>query len=108
MKIYLYKRYIDDVYGCMSKVQKGFVFNRVTKRLEFQEAQYKMDSNKSNTVKTLEVFKVMADSINKVLRWKFYMQDFHTDGKLPVLDLKVYLDHEDPENKITQFLQERS
>ena len=37
VKFHLYKRFVDDVDGAISKIKPGYVYNKSTKRLEYKQ-----------------------------------------------------------------------
>ena len=37
----------------------------------------------------------MANSVTEMLKWEMDVPDYHQDGKLTVLDLKLYIDSDD-------------
>ena len=67
------------------------IFNNINRRLEFDNTQFLADKYKSDTIKTLEIFKEIANSICVMLKWEYDAPDLHPDGKLTVLDVNMYL-----------------
>ena len=52
----MYKRFIDDIDGALSKIKPGYIYNKSTQRLEFSPEQEQEDKNKNPSVSTIEVF----------------------------------------------------
>ena len=89
IKIYMYKRFIDDIDGALSKIKPGYIYNKSTQRLEFSPDQEQEDRDKSPSLKTMEIVREIADSITSMLKWELDISEFHQDGCLPMLDLKI-------------------
>ena len=64
----------------------------------FDEDQQKKDleDDISDNKKTFDIFKQMADSISEMLTWEPDIPENHHDGKLPMLDLKLYMEDNSP------------
>ena len=59
-------------------------------------------------MKTLEVLESIANSVCNMLKWELDITDFHPDGKLPVLDIKLFINPENPKSVLCHNFYKKS
>ena len=90
VKIILYKRYVDDT-------------NMIVvppKRLEERERAKEGTESQGNGKKVGELCRKIADTVSDMLKFEEDIGEKYADGKLPILDLKVWLEKEEQGVKI--------
>ena len=105
IKVVLYKRFVDDINSCCSKVEYGMKYDDSTKSLSFCQEQYKTDvmSQMSVHTKTFQTLKLIANSITRMINWEIDLPENYTDNMIPVLDLKVGLVSSDRQAPIKHY-----
>ena len=85
----LYKRYVDDVIIC-PPINPGWWFCDKSKVMKFSRdlALSDMDSPITRTAKILNK---IANTLEVDIQMTFDVPDNHSDGKMPVLDLKIWI-----------------
>jgi hypothetical protein len=88
----LYRRYMDDQATGVRVIPRVMRWNPEQKNVVFCQEQYEKDEGRKDDARTMEVMRDMSNSINPRIK---LVEDFpsnHPDGKMPVLDLKVWMD----------------
>ena len=84
----MYRRYVDDILVCLDPLRKGWEYNKVKNKMEYKENVITNDSDEKRTMKTLME---VADSIDQNIQFTTDSPENHIDGRMPVLDLKVWV-----------------
>ena len=81
------------------------IYNPITQTLTYSQDQYLSDikSSLSRDAKTFEVLKSIANSIIKMISWEVDLPEKYPDNMIPVLDLRVGLDRENPQAPIKHY-----
>ena len=92
VEIYLFGKYVDDVNLATSLIAKGYSWSDgPDRRLVWSEERYTRDVNRevSDSERTLELIREEASRLVKGLDFTADCQERNSDGKCPMLDLKV-------------------
>ena len=87
----LQSRYVDDMIFIMRAIGKGWRFDTVRGIMVFDGELYE-SCNLSPTMRTAKVISDIANSICPQIQVTLDTPECNTDGRLPVLDLKVWSD----------------
>ena len=68
---------------------KGWYFSKKNKTLVFSAAQQRRDQDLKPSEKTISVMEDIANSINGNIQVTSDSPETNSDGKMPVLDLKI-------------------
>ena len=98
------KIYVDEVNGVFESLKPGTLFENGT--LRFDLHKYEVDKNKSPDVVTMEVVRDIANSIDGMIVMTVYAPSNHEDKKVPMLDVKVWLNDEDNKKNNLSVLRE--
>ena len=93
----LTKIYVDDVNGVFGSICPGSEYK--DGKLRYNEEKAKADESLSNDKVTMEIVKEVANSISSMIKMTVDFPSNHADLKVPMLDVKVWLNQKD-ENKI--------
>ena len=88
----VYSRLKDDILIAIVSLEKGTTY--INGELVVDEEKSKEDENKSDAEVTMEVLKTIAESVDSMLKFTYDTPCKHSDGKMPVLDLKVNINAE--------------
>ena len=93
----LYKRYVDDINICVNSSEPGMVFQNGIVRIDESliEAEELIHKDK----RTFELIKKIGDDIHKNIILETDVPSNYEDEKLPILDLKVWLEVITTENE---------
>ena len=86
MEILLYKRYVDDINICSYEVEPG------TKYENGNVIRTGEDDSLDADERCFEILKSVGDSIHESIQLEVDYPSKHNDGKIPILDVKVYID----------------
>jgi len=90
IKTFLYERYVDDITLCLESIEAGIKYDG---RRLIRDSQLRHDdSEKPKDLVTFEVVKQIGDSIHSSIQLEIDVPSNHTDQKVPILDLKVWID----------------
>ena len=92
IEMQLYKRYVDDINDMMKAVQPGTRYNARTNTLSVTEEGIVADVGKKDDERTMNIFKAVGESIHESVKLTIDFPSKHTDGKMPSLDLKLWLE----------------
>ena len=84
-----YVRYVDDTLVITDTINKGVRF--VKNKLVWSMTAFEEDANTNDDDRTFKLLKAIADSIDKDIQWEADVSSNHSDGKLPCLDLKLWV-----------------
>merc|ERR1711954_352600 len=82
-------RFVDDFTLVPTELPQGTVI--VEDRLEFSTEKYKEDSNTPADERTMKIIQSIANSIDESIEVTIDVPSYNTDGRVPILDLKVSL-----------------
>ena len=83
------KRYVDDLNAVMKALRPGTVYKSVKERLEVRKDKAEEDQGREEDKITMEVFKDIANSIDKSIKVEVDFASKHEDGMMPILDMKM-------------------
>ena len=89
ISIRLYKRYVDDINLAAKGLQLGT--RLVEGSLRIVDEYIESDSDIPDDQRTLAIVKQVGETIHKSIKLKVDCPSLHADGKLPILDLKVWI-----------------
>ena len=96
--IYLYERYVDDINFCAGAMAPGTRY--VNGKLEIVEEEVDADCMIQKDKMTMSLIKQIGDSIHQSIVLEGDVPSNHADGKVPILDLKVWIEDIETENGI--------
>ena len=96
--IILYERYVDDINIVIKKSEPEVRFDGED-LIHTNEAEIE-DELKPSDELTMGVFKTLAESIHNSIKLKVDYPSNHEDGKIPILDLKMWIQETESGNKI--------
>ena len=85
----LYERYVDDINIVLKKVTPGARY--VDGRLVITKESIDIDQGKKDDEITFEFIKTVGNSIHRSIQLEVDVPSNYEDGKLPILDLKVWI-----------------
>ena len=91
IKLDLYKRYVDDDLVICAPINPGWKFCSSKKVMKFDRDLANNDSD-SPSVRTAKVLNLIANSLEPDIQLTFDVPEYHTDGKMPVLDMKIWVE----------------
>ena len=99
MVIKMYKRYVDDINMCVSCAIPG---SRVIgHEIQVVEDRINEDECIDKDKRTLDIIQKLGETIHESIKLEYDIPSAHTDGKLPMLDLKIWIEkNSDNEHKI--------
>lgn len=90
VELLLFKRYVDDVNQVVIPPEPGVSYEEGAMRVNEDQTREDEEGRKGKTAGKL--CKSMADSINRMLEFEDDVCENHKDGKMPILDLKVWIE----------------
>ena len=90
----MYERFVDDSNLVSETIEAGWEFCETTKRMKFVEEKVQEDNQMEDDRKTALVIKHIANSIHPMIQMEEDYPSNHSDGKLPILDLKCSMNSE--------------
>ena len=88
----IYTRFKDDIEIAIESLEKGSKL--IEDKIIIDDTKKEMDKDETDTKVTMEVIQNVANSINPMIKLTVDTPCNHDDGKLPVLDIKVDVNHE--------------
>ena len=86
----MYTRYVDDTVIVIEAIQEGY---RLVKNKLIWSKQAEMeDKDVPDDKRSFSILRQIADIIDKDIQWEEDTPSCHNDGKIPVLDLKVWIE----------------
>ena len=89
--ILLYKRYVDDVTVVGPVLNPGWSYNAEMDRMQWRN-ELAGSNNVPQDQKTMVVLAAVANSIDRNIQFTWDVPSLNDDGKLPILDVKVWVD----------------
>ena len=77
----------------MRAIEKGWRFNPETDIMEFSAEQEILDRDSNPTERTARIIASITNSLEDGIKVTCDWPDNNCDGRMPVLDLKVWIDH---------------
>ena len=90
VRIKLYGRYVDDINTVIKKVAKGTRIEN--NQLTNTEEKRREDETKEDDEITMNVFKGISETIHDSIKLKVDYPSKYEDRKIPILDLKVWIE----------------
>ena len=90
IKLDLYKRYVDDDLIICAPINPGWYFCLSDRIMKFDSDLADSD-NDSPSVRTAKVLNTIANSLESDIQLTFDVPEYHADGKMPVLDMKIWI-----------------
>ena len=92
----LYERYVDDINQCTKMTPTGMRY--VGDQLTYSEEARREDEDRPADIRTYEVIRQIGESIHPNIKLEIDVPSNYEDKKLPILDLKVWIDKVRTEN----------
>ena len=92
--------YVDDNNLAFFILPPGARWNEEEKKMIIVEENVEEDEQKPGDVRTMVEMTKMANSISQIIQWTSDCPGENEDGKMPSLDLKVWLSETDGEQKV--------
>ena len=89
IEVFLYKRYVDDINTCVEVVKPGMRWNGET--LVYDHALVDEDEQIEDDKRTFDIIIQIGDAIHSSIKLEVDVPSNHDDGKIPSLDLKVWV-----------------
>ena len=89
LRLWLYKRYVDDIDSIMSVPKAGLRFDG--NNLVENELVAEIDQRREPDERAMRLFQSIANSIHSSIQMEIDYPSCHDDRKLPILDLKVWI-----------------
>ena len=86
----LLKIYVDDVNGIFRPVNVGLEYKNG--ELRFNEEKAEKEKDLPEDERTMNVIRDIANSIDNMIRMTIDIPSKHEDDKVPMLDLKVWIE----------------
>ena len=90
IQLKLYGRYVDDINTLIRKIEPGTRY--VENQLISTENGRVEDSLKKDDEITMTTFKEIAETVHNSIKLKIDYPSKHNDNKIPILDLKVWVE----------------
>ena len=97
MVMELWKRYVDDGDTFLEVFEKGWRWEENGMKWALEHKEEDMELNEEDYVRVMREFRKLCNSIWPWIQVKEDVGSKYEDGKLPILDLKVYV-----EEKVTE------
>ena len=91
----LLKLYVDDINGTFGVIEKGTQFENG--RLQFSKEKEERDETIPEDEVTMQIICQIANTIENMISMTYDVPSKHEDHRVPMLDLKVWLNKEDNE-----------
>ena len=96
IKVLLYKRYVDDIIIVLKAIDKRLEYEKEEDRLKLSEEE----NNESNDIHDMNILKLVGNQVHQSIQLESECPSMHEDKKLPVLDLKIWVNKTGDNNKI--------
>ena len=98
IKTYLYKRYVDDMNTCVNVITAGMKWDNG--KLVYDENIVEEEAKKEDDKRTFQIIKEIGDEIHHSIQIEIDVPSNHEDNKIPILDLKVWIETEEIGGKV--------
>ena len=96
ISVKMYKRYVDDIVVIMKAINPGWSYDAAKDRMIFKDDQIRQD--KPPDQRTLELLKIIANTLDRNIQMETDSPSANSDGRLPVLDLGLWVDNDNKES----------
>ena len=106
LKIYVAKMYVDDTTLITGRIEKGWRYKEGRERMIWKtawEEEEEIDGVKGDKKTALE-FKKIVNEVEKDIQMTIDVPSNHLDGKIPVLDLKVWMEKSEEDKNKVKFI----
>ena len=86
--------YVDDLFMISSTIEKGWRYNNTRKLMVWSKETEKEDENVEGDVRTALVMKAVANDLDPDIKMKIDTPSMNATGRLPVLDLEVWMSYD--------------
>ena len=90
LDVFLYKRYVDDINACVEVVKPGMRWNG--RELIFNQEVVEEDRQIEDDKRTFNIIRQIGDQIHSSIKLEVDVPSNHDDRKIPILDLKVWVE----------------
>ena len=99
----VYSRLKDDILIALDSIEKGSKYE--SGKIIIDEDKIKEDENKTEAKVTMEIMKDVAESVDSMLKFTFDTPCSYKENKMPALDIKVNVNHEENERIDYEFFE---
>jgi hypothetical protein len=92
LHLLLHRRYVDNQAGVYGIIAPGYRWSTLENAIIFHGDRVNEDTARDPLQSMMEVIKDMANSINPDLQMTFDQPGLHDNGRMPVLDIPLWLD----------------
>ena len=97
--MYIMVKYVDDINTALQVIPKGHKWTQDDKErwiLRWSQEQMEKDEreSKSDSLRTMELVREVGNSLVPGLKLTLDIPEFHQTGKVPMLDIQVWVDQE--------------
>ena len=103
LRPYMFQRYVDDTNPALPEAPMGAVYQDGVLRID--EAQLESDMNTPSDERTMRIVQDVGNDIHPSIRLDIDYPSNHADGKMPLLDLKIWVNER---NKIVHEFYSKS
>ena len=86
--------YVDDIFMISSTIEKGWRYCKIRKMMVWSKESEKEDENVLGDVRTALIMKELANDLDPDIKMKIDTPSLNQTGRLPVLDLEVWMTYE--------------
>ena len=110
VKVWLSARYVDDITLLLAALKLGYKWNESTRKLEYKKEWEEKDRDEdlSDNKRTMEEVKKIMNSIYPNIQATMEVPDNFPDGKMPILDLKCWVENPNEPVKVQNLVEEDS
>ena len=100
MKMFLGKVYVDDTALVSTSIGRGWRYDKYEGKMSWSQDWADEDLDVASDVRTARVMVDVANSVDEDIQMTFDCPSLNGDGKMPVLDLKMWMDDSDGVEKV--------
>ena len=89
--IELYKRYVDDDLIICPPINPGWRYCVIDNTMKYS-AELAMSDTDSPSLRTAKILNMIANTLEHDIQMTFDIPENHSDGKMPVLDMEIWVD----------------
>ena len=95
IEIELIKNYVDDFTNLLASLAPGIRFDKDKMKMIVVEELVSTDKDIPDDVRTMDELRKIANTVFKCMQFTTDCPSIHEEGKVPVLDLQMYVDDDD-------------
>ena len=103
IQMLVYKRYVDDENVVMRSLEPGTRYDNTKDELVVEAEAVETDKNVPEDERNMKVLKDVADSVEPMIQTTIDYPSKHEDKKMPILDLKIWIDEHESGGREVQF-----